>query len=125
MDQLTEASYELTAAEYEKSLDQANIVMLLTYLFLALMLLFLIASGGFLSKNIMDTLGVEPHEAAAVATNLARGNLKFELGKTRATGLYLDMKQMVQNLGRIIRETLQVSDNLASASKQFLSLIHI
>ncbi len=119
MDKLTELSYEQTALEYQASIKQTQTITLLSYVFFALMLGFLFVAGTFLAKNIMQTLGVEPQEAALIANNLAQGNVGFELHKPTAVGLYKDMKQMVSNLGRIIGETLQVSDNLAATSRQF------
>lgn len=75
----------------------------------------------FLSRNMMEELGVEPYEAGLIAKNLAEGNTGFELRKEKKRGVYKDLRIMMMNLGRIVREALQISDSLANASEQFSS----
>ena len=92
-----------------------------SYTFLVVAVLAAILGGYLLSRNIMEELGVEPYEAALIASNLAEGNTGFELNKPKIRGLYKNMRTMMMNLGRIVRETVQVSDNLALSSQQFSS----
>ncbi|MEQ9402600.1 MAG: methyl-accepting chemotaxis protein [Cyclobacteriaceae bacterium] len=92
-----------------------------SYFFLFLTIIAAMTGGFLLSRNIMRTLGIEPYEAAMIAQNLAVGNTGFELNKTEIRGLYKDMRTMMMNLGRIIRETIKVSDDLAHSSQQFSS----
>lgn len=89
------------------------------YVFLVLVILVAGFCSYLLSKHFMDELGVEPYEASLIASNLAEGNTGFELNKSKIRGLYKHMRTMMMNLGRIVRETIQVSDNLANSSKQF------
>lgn len=119
MDQLTEFSQAQIAKEFKEKIAEAGSNINNSYLFLFAMVILLITSAVFLTKSIMDTLGVEPFEAALIADNLANGNIGFELRKPKSIGLYKDLKFMMMSLSRIIRSTLQISDNLAGAAQQF------
>ncbi len=119
MDELTEISYVKTESEFKESVGQSNSIKSWSFLFLIAFLLVLTATGLFLTFSIMNLLGVEPFEAALIATNLAKGNIGFELKKKRSIGLYSDMKYMMQNLSRIIKETLLTSNHISEAAGEF------
>ncbi|MEP1094996.1 MAG: methyl-accepting chemotaxis protein [Cyclobacteriaceae bacterium] len=114
LEKSSSSDLQLTISELEGMQTQA-------YVFLIVAIVAAITCGFLLTKNIMEELGVEPYEAAMIASNLAVGNTGFELNKTKIRGLYKDMRTMMMNLGRIVRETIEVSDNLALSSQQFSS----
>ncbi len=109
------------STNYQASLAAIESLQTQSYMFLILAILVGVVGGYLLSKNIMEELGVEPFEAALIASNLAQGNAGFELNKPKIRGLYKDMRSMMMNLGRIVRETIQISDSLALSSQQFSS----
>lgn len=110
-----------TAADFESNMTRLENMRAQAYIFLVAAILAAVTCGYLLSKNIMEELGVEPYEAAMIASNLAVGNTGFELRKPKIQGLYKDMRTMMMNLGRIVRETIEVSDNLTLSSQQFSS----
>ena len=110
-----------TTTNFESNISRLESMRTQAYIFLVVATLAAIVCGYLLSKNIMEELGVEPYEAALIASNLAVGNTGFELKKPKIRGLYKDMRTMMMNLGRIVRETIEVSDNLALSSQQFSS----
>ncbi|MEP5611801.1 MAG: methyl-accepting chemotaxis protein [Cyclobacteriaceae bacterium] len=110
-----------TSGDLQVSISKLEGMQIQAYLFLIVAILTAGTCGFLLTKNIMEELGVEPFEAAMIASNLAVGNTGFELNKTKIRGLYKDMRTMMMNLGRIVRETIEVSDNLALSSQQFSS----
>lgn len=76
-------------------------------------------SGVIVTRHLQEELGVEPFEATLIASNLAQGNVGFELRKAKIRGLYKEMRTMMMNLGRIVRETIKVSDHLVNTSQEF------
>ena len=113
-------STELQSAdELEKKHEDANRVITTSVFFLIILIALLVFSAWLLIKSIMDTLGIEPYEAAFIATNLADGNIGFELKKPKTIGLYKDLKFMMMSLGKIIRSTRQISVNLLGSAQQF------
>ncbi len=117
---LEQASPE-TLSEFRANTSRLNGMYSQAFIFLVTAIVIAVAGGYLLSKSIMEELGIEPYEAAMIASNLAVGNTGFELNKPKIRGLYKDMRTMMMNLGRIVRETIQVSDNLALSSQQFSS----
>ncbi|MGB3464999.1 MAG: MCP four helix bundle domain-containing protein, partial [Cyclobacteriaceae bacterium] len=119
VDELTQFATKKTSEEFTESRKTTADIMSVSYFFLVAMIIILIFTGIFLTRNIMQTLGVEPFEAALIATNMAEGNIGYELRKPTATGLYKDLKFMMMKLSKIIRSTSEISENLANASAQF------
>jgi len=119
MDQLTDVISMESQEEFDNSIHQANNINIGSFIFFTVILVLLISSGWFLTTSIMDLLGVEPFEAALIATNLAKGNIRFELRKKKSKGLYENMKYMMKNLSRIIIETLTTSNHIAKAATEF------
>jgi len=118
---LTEVSSTQTAEEYEESMTKAEEINRLAFIFFGSVLLVLIAAGVLLTRSIVRQLGCEPFEAAAIAQQLANGNLKVEFNKKKDIGLYKDLKAMVDKLRDVIQNIIVISDNLAIASGQLSS----
>lgn len=107
--------------EFQSTLDQINTLKTGALVFLIISVLAASFVGIFLTRNLMEQLGAEPFEAALIASNLAAGNIGFELRKPKIRGLYKELRSMMMNLGRIVRESVQVSDHLANSAEEFTS----
>ena len=107
--------------DFRSSLDKLESLKTKSYVFLGLAILTACLVSLFLAKHLMRQLGVEPFEAMLIASNLAQGNVGFELRKPRIIGLYKELRTMMMNLGRIVRESVQVSDHLANSAEEFSS----
>ncbi|MBD3304798.1 methyl-accepting chemotaxis protein [candidate division KSB3 bacterium] len=74
-----------------------------------------------ISKVITRPLGGEPAEMAAIARKIAEGELTLTFasnGKKAATGLYADMKSMVEHLREVIADVKGVAANVSSGSQE-------
>jgi methyl-accepting chemotaxis protein len=118
---LTEISSQQTATEYQESMDKADEISKLAFIFFAAVLACLILAGILLTRSIVRQLGCEPYEAAEIAKNLADGNLRIVFAKKKEIGLYKDLKAMVEKLSSVIQNIAIISDNLAIASGQLSS----
>jgi methyl-accepting chemotaxis protein len=84
-------------------------VSILITLFLAIMI----------TRILLDQLGGEPIEIAAIVQQIAIGKLNIKFTSTKAeVGIYADIHQMVNKLQEVIQIVRSGSDNLASASQQ-------
>jgi methyl-accepting chemotaxis protein len=118
---LTEISSKQTEAEYSESMAAASSITLLAFIFFGAVLAILILAGVLLTRSIVNQLGCEPFEAADIARNLAKGNLRVTFDKGKEVGLYKDLKAMVEKLRNVIQNIAVISDNLAIASGQLSS----
>lgn len=118
---LTEVSSVQTEEEYAASMQKAEEITFLAFIFFAAVMLVLILAGILLTRSIVRQLGCEPYEAATIANSLAKGHLKIEFTKKKEVGLYKDLKLMVDRLRDVIQNIITISDNLAVASGQLSS----
>lgn len=121
INELTEVSSAQTATEYQESMDKADEITKLAFIFFAAVLIALVLAGILLTRSIVRQLGCEPFEAADIARNLANGNLKIAFTRKKEIGLYKDLKAMVEKLSGVIQNIAIISDNLAIASSQLSS----
>ncbi|GIZ51132.1 methyl-accepting chemotaxis protein [Noviherbaspirillum aridicola] len=82
-----------------------------------------IAAGIVITRSILAQLGCEPHEAVDVASRIAAGDLSGEisLGKARQGSLLHAMKQMRDNLARIVEEVRAGTETITTASSEIAS----
>lgn len=118
---LTEISSKQTEEEYLASMQKAEEITNLAFIFFAGVLAVLILAGILLTRSIVRQLGCEPYEAAEIANNLANGNLRIQFTKKNEIGLYKDLKAMVEKLRNVIQNIAIISDNLSIASSQLSS----
>jgi methyl-accepting chemotaxis protein len=118
IDQLGDFSMEQTHEEYEESIAMSNDISRLGYVFFIAVLIAMVAVGVMLTRSIILQLGCEPFEAAEIARNLAKGNLRLTVVKDREIGLYKDLKIMVDRLKNVVQDIMTVSTNLSTASGQ-------
>ncbi|PLX70158.1 MAG: methyl-accepting chemotaxis protein [Denitrovibrio sp.] len=77
-----------------------------------------------ISKMVKAPLGGEPREMAEITKRISDGDLdvNFETRKGKApTGLYGDLKEMVDNLRMIVSDVKGSSDNVAAGSAELSS----
>ena len=110
---------EVLTQQNERVMSNVNFLDKFLIIGFIISMLVLAVAGFLLSEGLMNELGIEPFEASLIASNLAVGNIGFELRKPRTIGVYKSMKEMMMNLGRVVRETSTVSESLTSTAKQF------
>ena len=78
----------------------------------------------FITKVVKAPLGGEPKDMAEITKQISNGNLdvEFETSKGKQpTGLYGDLKSMVDNLRTIVTDVKNSSDNVGSGSTELSS----
>jgi len=118
INKLTEVSSKQTEIEYNESMDQAQHILQVAFVFFAVVLIFLVLAGIFLTRSIVRQLGCEPYEAASIANSLANGNLNIAFTQKKEIGLYKDLKAMVLKLNEVISSVVNASETISSASTQ-------
>lgn len=73
-----------------------------------------------LIRDLMKQLGGEPQHIATIVERVAQGDLTVEFDQTQKnpTGIYAAMKQMVEQLRKVVGDVMATSDNVASGSQQ-------
>lgn len=118
IDKLTEVSLSQTKTEYDESIHTSDqITELGIYSFVGVLVLMIIV-GVLLTRSIILQLGCEPYEAAEIARNLAKGNLKLTVVKNNEVGLYKDLKEMVTKMQSVMHDIITIANNLSAASGQ-------
>lgn len=90
-----------------------------------LLILGLVGGSMFvLSRNIINTLGCDPAEAAAVARKISQGNLldDIQLERGDSTSLLADIKRMQETLRSMIRTISKNAEQVSAAAQQQLSV---
>lgn len=85
----------------------------------------IVVSGVFsylITINILKEVGGEPSEVAAIATEIAQGNLKLKFEQTdKLTGIYAALVSMSSKLKEVIGVVILGSNNIAAATEQMSS----
>lgn len=71
----------------------------------------------FIIRTVSRQLGSDPSEIAVVARSISEGDLDLEF-KEPATGVYGNMKEMAEQLTRVVSDVREGSVNVASGSTQ-------
>ncbi|MDH4128502.1 MAG: methyl-accepting chemotaxis protein [Spirochaetota bacterium] len=73
-----------------------------------------------ITRGISNQLGGEPNVIANIAEKVAEGNLTLSFSNNghKVTGVYAAMRNMVENLKKIIHEISEVSSNLSASSEE-------
>lgn len=79
-----------------------------------------IATAFFIIRTINRQLGRDPAEIASIAEEVARGNLDMRFDDD-AVGVYANMKDMAEQLTRVVGDVREGSTNVASGSTQLSS----
>ncbi|MDW3193432.1 MAG: CHASE3 domain-containing protein [Cytophagales bacterium] len=79
----------------------------------------------YIGRNTMTILGGEPKEVADMANEVAGGNLNLKFSSKDHTGLYENMKNMVQKLRGIVSEVSNGADSVTIASGEMNSSAQI
>jgi len=73
----------------------------------------------FVARSVTKVLGGEPHEIAAIAKNIANGELTHTYAANSAgEGIFGDMLKMVEKLKAVVADVKSSADNVASGSQQ-------
>lgn len=117
LEKLESRSDELISQKYA-SFDSVEST-IITFTLLAILLG--IGMSLVISRNIMNTLGGEPAEVAAIADQIAQGKLDVVFQKKKFVGLYGSMKEMAEKLNGIVTEVYGGAESIAEASMQMSS----
>lgn len=74
-----------------------------------------------ITRRVLRQLGSEPEEIAEIADQISGGNLLVEFDNRNAQGVYKSMKEMSQNLQRIMGDIRNASLQVSSGSNQISS----
>ncbi len=75
-----------------------------------------------IARSVTRVLGGEPHEIAAIAKNIAEGDLTHTYAaKGKMEGVFGDMQKMVEKLKSVVADVKASADNVASGSRQLSS----
>jgi methyl-accepting chemotaxis protein len=72
----------------------------------------------FITRGVLNQLGSDPREISEIAESIAKGNLvfKFNEDNSRNRGVYLSMKNMSQNISKMIKDIANGVSVLKSSS---------
>jgi methyl-accepting chemotaxis protein len=76
-----------------------------------------------ITRGILRQLGEDPAQIARIADRIANGDLSMQFSEDRKknVGVYASMKNMAENLTRIVSDIRSSSDNVAAGSQQMSS----
>jgi methyl-accepting chemotaxis protein len=114
-------SSQIALSQNDKIALTNNVDALYNILFLGLFLI--IVLGGllsyFISLSITKPLGGEPKDMAALADRISNGDLTSNFdGDLKASGLFLSMISMSNNLKKLVNDIQTVLESLSSSSNQ-------
>jgi len=112
---------QITLSKRDKTALLDNVDLLYNILFFGLFLIVVLGSllSWLISQSITRPLGGEPHDMATLADRISNGDLttKFD-EKINASGLYLSMITMSNNLKSLVNDIQTVLESLSSSSNQ-------
>jgi len=102
------------------AMDTYQVALAIVAALSALALVFAAATGFVLTRSITRQLGGEPEEAAAIARQIAAGDLGMERDTSRLApgSLMAAMMDMRDGLARIVQQVRASSDSIGSSSGQ-------
>ena len=120
IDALMQMQTDIAKLEYETAVAQYDQLRLVSIVAIAAGILFAIAFGYMLVRNLGRQLGAEPGEAAALAQSVAAGDLsvQIDLRHGDTTSMMAQLKTMQHNLAKVVSEVRQNSEAVATASAQ-------
>lgn len=110
---------QLSNTDKQHLLDNVNF--LYNILFFGLFLIVVLGSllSWLISQSITKPLGGEPNDMAVLADRISSGDLTTNFDENiKASGLYLSMIQMSNNLKQLVGDIQSVLENLATSSNQ-------
>ena len=117
MDKLTELSLKDAENEYNRHLDTASAILVQSLIVIAFIAIFLIIMAFFLTRSITSPIQTVIH----ILDRFSQGDLTMEVevtGKDESAKMLNAMKVMAQSLKNIVRDILESSDLVASASSE-------
>ena len=104
-----------------KEANIATIANTFTIIYIAIILAILISLiiAWYLSRNVLLQVGGEPPEIAELTKKVAEGDLTVELNTSgEATGIFLAVKNMVENLRRVIGDVTNAAEQVSTGSNE-------
>jgi methyl-accepting chemotaxis protein len=99
----------------------SRVIMIMAVVLLGAVVLSFIVSV-IVARSVTKVLGGEPHEIAAIAKNIANGDLTHTyVEKSEVDGVFGDMLAMVEKLKAVVADVKSSADNVASGSQQLSS----
>jgi methyl-accepting chemotaxis protein len=126
---IDKATHELLELENKMALNSyasamktfTKVIGIMTIILLGAVVLSLFVSV-LVARGVTKVLGGEPHEIAAIAKNIAEGDLTHTYAaKSAVEGVFGDMLKMVEKLKEVVADVKSSADNVASGSQQLAS----
>jgi len=78
----------------------------------------------FTTRSVLNQLGSDPSKIADIADSIAKGDLRVQFNEDdgKITGVYANMKQMVENLSKVLKEIIDTTTNLSGSSEELSSV---
>lgn len=106
--------------EKGNQLFSQSVIVLSAFILLALLVGMLV--GFYLSNSVLKTVGGEPDEIAAIANEVANGNLVIDTTHgDKATGINKALLSMVDNLKDIMANMMSAANQVSAGSQQLSS----
>ena len=106
--------------DHGDALYHGSVIILLAFIVAAMLIGILI--GVYLSSSVLKTVGGEPSEIAAIADQVAKGNLVIDTSKSSsATGIHKALLLMVDKLKDVAIGIMSASGQVSSGSQQLSS----
>ena len=106
------------ANEAMSSLSRSSTIMIVG---LVIAVLLGIAVAWLITRDILTQIGGEPAEISRIANEIANGNLIHSFDRSKKTGVFAALVQMVEKLSNVVAEVLSASENVASGSQELSS----
>jgi len=121
--ELVDVQLKVAKEEYDKSAKEFDQAKILSIIVLLVGVLLSGAGVVLLIRNLTRQLGGEPAYIAEIAEKIAAGDLTIQLksGSKTETGVFAAIKNMVENLKRVVGDVMTAADNVASGSQQLSS----
>jgi len=112
---------QIELSQKDKTALLDNVDLLYNILFFGLFLIVVLGSllSWFISQSITKPLGGEPHDMASLADRISNGDLTTKFDENiKASGLFLSMITMSNNLKCLVNDIQLVLESLSSSSNQ-------
>ena len=99
----------------------SRVIMIMAVVLLGAVVLSFVVSV-MVARGVTKVLGGEPHEIAAIAKNIANGDLTHSyVANSAVDGVFGDMLAMVEKLKSVVADVKSSADNVASGSQELSS----
>lgn len=114
-------SEEASLMEKRKNANEATISNTFTTIYMAIFVAILVSItiAWYLSRNVLRQIGGEPPDIAELTRKVAGGDLTVRLDMSgEATGIFLAVKNMVENLRQVVGDVANAAEQVATGSNE-------